>query len=204
MRADTVSLADMLVRVGLGRSTEADIGWTPYVHERSRAASGIVERAAGVGDVTLAIRQNLHAPDGKGLAVALAPFIALPTGSGPGSAGDWGAGVVLPASLDLGGGLALQSTSELTATPDADRRGRHVMASQVVGLGIVLTDRWSLTAEGQLVRDWDPAGATTEAYGGLSLAFAVSGDLQLDVGTVAGLSRQAADVALYAGISRRF
>jgi hypothetical protein len=188
-----------LVRVGLTDSTEAELGWTPYVHQRSRAGS-----SASTGDVTVAFRQNLHHPDDSGFAIALEPFATLPVGSAPGGAGDWSAGLVVPANFDLGHGLSLQSTAQIAAAVDGDRHGRHFAAGEVVGLGIDLSTALGLTLEVEADRDDDPAGATTQGYAGVSLAWGVSEDLQLDVGALAGLNASAADAEIYAGVSRRF
>jgi hypothetical protein len=192
---DTVTLAETFVRVGLTDSAEADIGWTPYVHQPGMS---------GPGDVTLALRQNLHHPDGNGFSIALEPFATLPVGSAPGGAGDWSAGLVVPASFDLGHGLSLQSTTQIAAAVDADRHGRHFAVGEVVGLEIDLTGKLGLTLEMEADRDEDPAVTTTQDYAGASLAWGVSDDLQLDIGAVAGLNASAADEQIYAGISRRF
>ena len=201
---DTMTIADTLIRAGIGEATEIDLGWTPYVHARVRGAGGTVTHADGVGDVTVALRQNLSHPDGSGFSITLEPFATLPVGTGPGGAGDWSAGVVIPASFDLHHGLSLQSTTRIAAETDSDGHGRHFAMGEVMGLSIALSDAVSATAELQVVRDEDPAGATTQDYAGLSLAWGVSDDLQLDMGAVAGLNRAAGDVELYTGVSRRF
>jgi hypothetical protein len=201
--SDTITIGDTVARIGIGPSTEFDIGWTAYVHARERTGAAI-DRSSGVGDVTLALRQNLHNPDGSGFTLALEPFVSLPTGSGPGGAGTWGAGLIVPMGYDLGHGLSLQSTSEFDAAPDADRHGRHASISEVIGLGIDLTEQLSATAEVQGVRDWDPSGHSTQSYAALALAWMAGKDLQLDIGGAAGLNRAATDLQLYAGISHRF
>lgn len=203
VRADTLTLADTLVRIGVTESSEVSIGWTPFISERTRDPGGI-STARGGSDVTLAFKQNLHHPDGRGFAFAVEPHVALPVAGRPGGAGDWSAGLVMPASFDLGHGLSLQSTSEADAAVDGDRHGRHLALGEVAGLGVALSDSLSATGEVQLLRDWDPAGASTQAYAGVALALSLSEDLQLDGGAVAGLDSAASDVQLYAGIARRF
>jgi hypothetical protein len=202
-RIDTIMLADTLVRAGLTNDTEVSVAWTPYIRERTRDASG-VSLAQGGSDLTVALKHNLHNPDGSGFSLAVEGYATLPVAGEPGGAGDWAAGLVVPASVDLGSGLSLQSTSEADAAVDADGDGRHFALSEVVGLGIPLTKDLTMTAEAQLLRDWDPSGATTEAYAGLSFALSLSDDLQVDAGSVVGLNASAPDVQIYAGISRRF
>lgn len=202
-RTDTVTLADTLIRIGVTDSSEVSIGWTPFVSERTRDPGG-VSTARGGSDVTIAFKQNLSHPDGSGFAIAIEPHVVLPVAGMPGGAGDWSAGVVIPASVDLGHGLALQSTSEADAATDQDRHGRHFALGETIGLGVALTDKLSATGEVQWLRDWDPAGHSSQAYAGLALALSLSDDLQVDTGAVAGLSAASSDVQLYAGIARRF
>lgn len=202
-RVDTITLADTRVRIGLGDAIEADLGWTPFVHERDRIGGGTTS-ASAAGDALLGLRWNLHHPDGNGFSIALEPYVTLPVGRAPAGAGDWSAGIVIPATLDIGHGLSLQSTSEFDAATDSDGHGRHFAASEVVGLAIPVTGALGLTLEAEGVHDADPAGTSDQFYAGASLAWSVSNDLQLDVGMAFGLNRAATDAELYAGISRRF
>jgi len=204
-RSDTVVLGGTFVRVGVTADTEVGVAWTAYTHSRTRdRASGAIDRSQGTGDVTIALKHNLVHPGGDGLSIAIQPYITLPTGGAAAGAGDWAAGVVVPLSFDLGHGLSLGGTSELAAAVDGDRRRRHLLASQIVGLGVAVNDQINLTGELEALRDEDPAGHATQAFAALSLAWAPSKDLQLDVGAVAGLNAHSPDLQLYAGVSRRF
>lgn len=203
-RSDTVLLGDTLVRAGLTDRVEFQVGWTPYGQVRTRdATTGVVANARGVGDVMLGLGVNLANPDGSGFAVAVEPFVTLPTGGAAIGAGDWGAGVVVPMSYDLGRSFSLQLTSEVDAAVDGDRRGRHLAYGAILGLGFPLGDTLSATIEGQAMRDDDPAGATTQGYASLSFGWTPSDDWQFDIGGVAGLNGDSADVELYLGVSRR-
>lgn len=202
-RSDTVLIGDTSVRIGLTDSIEAQIGWTPLAIIRDRTG-GAVDRAMRSGDATLGIKANLHNPDGSGLAVAVQPFVTLPIGRAPVGAGDWGAGLVVPITYDLSKTVNLEVTPEVDAAVDQDGRGRHLAYSGVVGVGFALNDALTFTLEDQLVRDQDPSGPTTQDLASASLAWMPRKTLQLDIGAVAGLDRNAPDVELYAGVARRF
>ena len=202
-RTDTVLIGDTTVRVGLSDTIEARIGWTPLGVVRERSG-GMVDRAARVGDVTLGLKANLANPDGEKFSVAVLPFVTLPTGRMPVGAGDWGAGVLLPISYDLSKTVKLELVPEVDAAVDQDGRGRHLAFSSVVGVNVDLSDTVTLAIEGEAIRDNDPAGRTTQYFAAASLAWMARKNLQLDIGAVAGLNRDAPDVELYAGISRRF
>lgn len=204
-RADTVLIDDTLVRVGLSDAVEAQIGWTPYGHVRERdKVNGTIERAGRVGDVTLGLKANLHDPDGKGLSVALKPYLTAPVGRAPVGVGDWGAGLVAPVSYDLNDTVNLQVTSEFDAAVDKDGDGRHFAASGTIGLGVALTRALTATIEAQVLRDDDPDSKTTQALGALSLGWMASKTMQLDMGGAAGLNRDAPDAEIYLGIARLF
>ena len=204
-RSDTVLIGDTLVRVGLTNGIEAQLGWTPYGHVRTRdKTTQAVDSAGRVGDVTVGAKANLLHPDGSGLSIAVQPFVSVPVGRAPVGAGDWGAGLVVPVTYDVTDTFNLASTSEVDAAVNADGRGRHLAYSEVVGLDIKLSKALSATIEGQVLRDEDADAVTTQALASASLAWAPQEDLQLDAGAVAGLNRAAPDVELYLGVSRRF
>jgi hypothetical protein len=205
VRTDTLLLGDMLLRFGLSSSLEAQVGWTALGRVRERdAALGTRGAATRVGDVTLALRQNIRNPDGSGLSVAIMPYVTLPAGRTPVGTGDWSGGVRLPVSVDLGGGASFALTPEVDAAVDEDGDGRHLQYGSVAGMGFDLSDHVSASAELSLFRDRDPAGHSSEALAGLSLGWQPNDDSQWDVGANVGLNRDSPDVELYLGYVHRF
>lgn len=204
-RTDTVLIGDTLVRVGVTDTLEARIGWTPYGHARTRdRQTGAIDRVGQSGDVSLGVKASLLHPDGSSLAVAALPFVTLPVGGNPVGAGAVGAGFLLPVTYALSDTIQLDATPEVDAQPDADRSGRHLRYSTAGGVTVKVSEAVSFAAEGQVIRDDDPAGRTTQALAALSLAWQPQDDWQLDVFGVAGLNHDAPDVEISAGISRRF
>ena len=204
-RTDSIEAGQLLVRIGLADSLEAQIGWTAFGHVRSRdRATGAVDSASGVGDLSVALRQNLASPDGSNFSLAVMPFATLPTGNAVLGAGDWTAGLLVPASYDLGGGVQLGLTAQVEAAADEDRDGRHLAYGAVAGLSLPLSDALGATFEIAGTRDKDPSGHSTEWLAGLSAGWLVRDDLQLDAGANIGLNAAAPDLQLYVGISRRF
>ena len=67
-----------------------------------------------------------------------------------------------------------------------------------------LTEKWSMSAEGQFIRDLDHGGHSTQAIGGAYLAWQPNGRVQLDFGAQAGLNHATPDLELYFGLSRKF
>lgn len=205
MRTDTVLLGDTLLRFGLTDSLEGQVGWTAFGHERSRdLATRALDKASRVGDVTLALRRNLRKPDGSGFSLAVMPFATLPVGRQPIGAGDWGAGLRVPLSVELSDALSFTATPEADAAVDEDGHGRHLAYGGVAGLELDMGEHFSATGELSLMRDRDPAGHATEALAGLSCGWQPTGGTQFDVGVNLGLNGHSPDRQLYFGFSRRF
>ncbi|MCC7394395.1 MAG: transporter [Sphingomonadaceae bacterium] len=200
---DQLLSGDMLLRYGISHDLELQWGWSLYgdVHSRSGA---LRTHDSGTGDMRVALRQNLHNPDGGGLSVAIMPYVSLPTGGSAIGAGDWGAGLLVPVSQELPGGYALALTASVEAAVDGDRNGRHLAYGVVAGVDLPLAERLGATVEISAQRDKDPAGKTTAWLGGLSLGWTAADALQFDVGANIGLNRQAADMQAYFGIAYRF
>ncbi|WP_380787459.1 transporter [Sphingomonas sp. R86521] len=199
-REDTVLSGDVLARIGLGASTEAQIGWTGFGHVRTRdKTTGAIDTVNGVGDVTLALRQNFANPDGKGLSYGVEPFVTLPVGREPIGAGDWGAGVIVPVTYDLSDKVNLAFTGEADAQPDEDGNGRHFAYSGIVGLGYELSKQWTVVGELSVARDDDPMDKHTEAVAAGSLAWQPRNGLQLDMLGTVGLNHDAPDFRLVTG-----
>ncbi len=204
-RTDTLLGGDTSVRIGLTDSVEAQFGWTPYAHVRTRdKASQSVATANGVGDATIGFKANLLHPDGAGLSIAVQPFVTIPVGRVPLGAGNWGGGIIAPVTFDVTKALNLAATTEVDAAVDGDGKGRHIAYSEIAGLDIKIARTLSATFEAEVLRDEDPAGKTTQALASGSLAWRAKDTLQFDAGAVAGLNRAAPDVELYVGVSQRF
>ena len=204
-RSDTVTAGDLLVRLGLTPTMEVQLGWSAFGHVRMRdRASGAIERDSGIGDITLAVRQNVSNPDGSGFSAALMPFATLPTGGSAIGAGDWSAGLIVPLSLQLSDTFTLALTPQVKAAVDEDRSGRHAAYGSVVGLSAALTKALTASLEFQATRDEDPSGHATEALASLSFGWQPKDDVQFDMGAVAGLNHASADLELYVGLARRF
>jgi hypothetical protein len=202
---DQVLVGDSQLRYGVTDAVEARLGWTPYGHVRSRDRfTGETDEASGVGDVTFGLKANLIHPEGTDLSVALLPFATGPTGQRPIGAGDWGAGLLVPISVPLVDRVEVALTPEVDAAVDADRDGRHLAAGGAAGVDLDLSQSVSIGAELAALRDEDPGNHTTQVVAGVSGAWHLREDWQLDLGSNLGLDRGSPDIEVYAGIAKRF
>jgi hypothetical protein len=132
------------------------------------------------------------------------PYATLPTGNSAIGADEWTAGVLLPISYELDGGVQLGLTAQVEAAADQDREGRHLAYGGVAGLSVPISKALGATVEVAASRDRDPSGHATEWLAGLSAGWMVEEGLQLDAGANVGLNAASADLQLYLGVARRF
>lgn len=206
-RNDLVEAGDILLRYGVTPTTEIRFGWTAFGYSRSRdTMSGEIEKVSGIGDVTLGVKQNLrHPAEGKmGLAVALLPYVTLPTGHNEIGAGDWGAGLIIPTSYKISDVVSLELTPKIDAAVDEDGSGRHLAYGTAMGMQVHLTKTIRLTPELQITRDDDPQQHVTMSRAALSFDIQPVKMLQIDLQAIAGLNDDTPDVELAFGVTRKF
>jgi Putative MetA-pathway of phenol degradation len=158
------------------------------------------ESDAGFSDVTLRYKHNLWGNDGGRSALALLPFLTVPTQTAVGSQ-DWSCGLAVPYARDLGHGLNLGLMLELDAVADAETGGHDLAVLTSATLGMELTERWGGFTELVLTAGEDEAAALRWNTG---LTFALTPELVLDAGLRVGLNRAAADLGVFTGMSVRF
>ncbi len=203
---DDFGFAATEVRFGLAERTEVSLAWSPFnSHILTDRRTGYREHTTGTGDLTFALRRSLANPDGKGLSLAVQPFVTAPTGSNGFGNDGWSGGVLLPFAAELPGGFGLGATPEIDWSVDAADGGHHATWTGVVSLSHAVGGVQA-GVELWVSRDDDPAGATTQATADMTLAWTPpkAPNLQFDAGLNAGLNSATPQLELYAGISRRF
>lgn len=206
-RKDSIDAGEILLRYGVGGTTELRLGWTAFGYTRMRdKGSGLVDRAEGTGDVTLGIKQSIsHPAEGKtGLAMALLPYATLPSGPTGVGNGDWSAGLVIPTSYKLSDAFSLEMTPEIDAAATEGGSGRHLAYGSAFGVQAHLGKTFMLTPEVQFLRDRDPARHATMTRAGLSFDYQPDKSTLFDLAAIAGLNSGTPDIQLSWGITRKF
>jgi hypothetical protein len=200
---DFTTLGSSLIKYGISSRTDLEVGVSPLEILRTHDAAES-DRVTGVGDMLVRVKYHLTA-EGAPIEAALDPFLKIPTANHRFGNGKVEAGLVIPMDAPLGkSGLILSFDPEFDLLADGDGHGRHVSMIQVLNLGAALTDKFSLSGEIWGMWNWDPAGTVKQYSADGSVAYLVNNNLQLDAGVNFGLNRNAPDVELYGGISKRF
>jgi len=193
-----LTVGSSVFKYGLSDRSDLQVGITPLVRVKSGGAS-----QSGFGDVTVRYKHRLTG-DTAPVQVALIPFVKLPTAKrGIGNRKLEG-GLAVPVSFALGGGVTATFGPEVDVLADGDGHGRHAALVNLVNLSGTVAPRLTLAGELWSNFNFDPAGTVKQASADVAAAYAVSGDMQLDAGANFGLTRDTADVELYAGVSVRF
>jgi len=189
------------LKVGLLKNLDLQLVLNPYQSVRTRSG-GASARDSGLGGTELRAKVNFWGNDGGRTAFAAMPFVRFPTGSEGLRDRHLSGGLILPLAVqDLPGGFDVGTMAELDVS-------RETGASQVdfihsVTCGHVLFKdklRGYVEYVGVAPLRGDP---TYLAFFDTGVTYAVSSGVQLDAGVNLGLSREAEDFTLFAGVSFR-
>lgn len=200
--SDYTVIGSSLIKYGITDRADIELGITPY--ERLQLHGEDHFSSSSFGDTLVRLKYRVT-KDGAPVAVALDPYIKLPTANHDLGNRKVEAGIALPLSAPLGKSpvtLGLTPEADLRANPDGS--GHHTAMTQVVNVGLAASS--SLTISGELwgMWEWFPAGTLKQYSADGSLAYLVNNNTQIDGGVNLGLNRTTPDVELYAGISTRF
>lgn len=188
-------LGETNLKFGLDDSTDIQFVLPLYNH--------IAGGAEGFGDMQIRVKRNLWGNDSGDTALAVMPYIQLPTGSSGIGDGETQGGVIIPLGFEGSGGWSygVQAQFDLIADPTGSGHNFSFLTSATAGRS--LTER--LGAFFEIVAIFgEGTAATSEQYINSGLTWAVSDTVQLDGGVRIGISRDAEDFSPFLGISAKF
>ncbi|WP_162910895.1 transporter [Hymenobacter oligotrophus] len=169
------------VKLGLTSRLDVQLVVESYTRQTERPTNRAEPSTyrAGFGDLTLRLKRNLWGNDGGRSALAVMPFIKLPTGRSCGNRA-WEGGVVVPFALQLPRDWSLGSQLQTTLIRDEDSGYNCVELAPTVTVGHDLYK--TLGGFVELAGSWDTReqGRSLTVNGGP--IWRVSDNLQLDLG----------------------
>jgi hypothetical protein len=201
-RLESIGLLDINAKLGLLPNLDLQVGAGSARQMSGNTIPGPDETTSGFTDLAVRLKWNLWGNDTGKTAMALMPFIELPTGSSEFTNGDVEGGLIVPLAVSLPGETGLGLMVEADWLEDVDGSGYH--------------PEWLTTAT--LGRDVaGPLGAFVEFAAGLrpksegdwvgtanaGLTYGPTPDLQLDAGVLLGVSEEADGVTFFTGLSFR-
>ena len=189
------------VNLKAGLSLHSDL----QVVLNSHAVAGESERGdgtrtSGFGDVTVRYKHNLWGNDGGTTALAIMPYITLPTHTDV-SDDAWAGGLIVPFSIKLSERLCLGLMTEADLVNDSETQGHDLEFLNSATLGLSLTEKLGMYVELVAIAGED---ADFQGLFDAGLTFAVTDNLVFDAGVRLGLNRAAPDFGVFTGMSVRF
>lgn len=202
----TWQTADPELRVGLTPSLEFDVFTAGLMADRTvvDATGHLRERDVGTGTVTLQGRYNLFGNDGGSAALALVPFIALPSGDAHFGTQRVIGGVLAPLSLKLPQDFTLELQTQLQAMRNGTGPA-FASVTTIANLSHAVPGVDGLTASVEVtsVVNADRKTPDTDTFEA-AIAYLVTPDTQIDLGGFVGLNRAAPDLQVAGGVAHRF
>ena len=189
------TLGELNAKVGLDDSTDLQVVLPIYTHVR--------RGAEGFGDVQIRLKRNLWGNDEGSTALALMPYVKLPTADSDLGNGDFEGGLMIPFAFDGPQEWSCGVMGELDVVSDEDSGGylAEALVSATASHGITE----NTAAFFEVVGIFTPeSGDDQEAYFNSGMTWAISETLQLDGGIRVGLTDASADLSPFLGLSVKF
>ena len=199
LRTEALSWGQMNVKAGLADDMDFQLVFDLYQEERT-VSKGATTTLSGFGDVTVRLKKNLWGNDEGRTAMALMPYLRIPTGTEL-SSDAWQGGLILPFALEINERASFGLMAQMDLVHDDETAGTDVQWLASATVGVALTERWGgfLELVGSSGEDTDFMATFNSG-----LTFAVTETMVLDAGVRVGLNRAAPDLGLFSGVSFRF
>jgi len=197
-RTTVLTMASTTAKLGLTSRSDIQVSWTPFTRLRVRGGGS----AAGIGDVTVRYKRRLTVEEAS-TQVAVIPFVKIPTAARRLGNDRIEGGLAVPVSFALPAPITMTLGPEADLLADADGSGRHLALVNLMNVAGPIAPRLTLAGEFWSSFNFDPAGTVRQASADAALAYVFSNNVQIDAGANIGLTRDTADVELYAGFSIR-
>lgn len=135
VRSESYQIAPMNVKIGVLNNVDFQLVLQPWTWLRIKnEATGAVDTDAGFGDITPRIKVNLTGDDGGFFALALIPFVKLPTAQNNLGNGAFEGGVGVPFAFDVPNwDVGFQTT--VSGDQDITGSGHHAEIDDSVSIG---------------------------------------------------------------------
>lgn len=191
----TLHLGEFNLKTGLDDSTDLQLVLPLF----SRTAGG----AEGFGDIEVRLKRNLWGNDVGPTALAVMPFIKLPTAHRDLGNGQWEGGLIVPFAFALPAGWDAGVMAEIDLAADETGGDSHAVFVHSITASHGLTDSTSFFLEAVSVLS-AVSGADDEAYFNAGLTWAIRPLWQVDGGIRVGLTSASTDCTPFLGLSAKF
>lgn len=194
------------VNLKLGLLNNVDLQVMLDSHLRTRAEDRVARttsRASGFGDITTRVKVNLWGNDGGRTALAVMPFVKWPLAASDLRNGETEGGIIVPLAIELAEGWGMGLMTELDYVRNAANNGYDREWVNSVTFARDLTEKCGVYFEFFTVSGSAP-GFKWQGQLDLGVTYALSPNVQLDLGCNFGVTRSAPDYNPFVGLSYRY
>lgn len=193
----TLHLGELNLKAGLAHDLDLQLVLPLF----SRTRGG----AEGFGDIEVRLKKNLWGNDSGSTALAVMPFVKIPTAHADLGNGKWEGGLIVPFAFELPGGWSAAVMAQIDlAADETDGNGYHAAFVNSATASHGLTESTAFFLELVSVLSAEKNGAPAEAYFNAGLTWAVTPQWQVDGGLRTGLTGDSTDFTPFVGLSAKF
>src|SRR5580658_5192703 len=140
------TVLDPTLKLGLTNTIDAELQITPYESVVTHSASGTTS-ISGFGDTIARLKINVLGDDHGAIAVALLPYVKLPTAQSGLGNGHVEGGLILPVSFSAPGGFTVIVMPEADYLKDTAASGYHAAFDFLINVSHPLDTHWTFYSE---------------------------------------------------------
>jgi hypothetical protein len=196
------TIVDPTLKIGLTNTTDLEVQVTAHEAVITRNASAR-SAVSGWGDTYARVKMNLIGDDAGKLAIALLPYVKMPTARMALGNGAVEGGLIVPISVAVPHGFTIVLSPEFDELRNARDRGYHGSANFLVNLSHPVGTALTVYAEVFTTHSFQRADTPIYTLD-TAVSLAITHSLQWDMGGNFKVSGQVPDAQIYTGLSRRF
>lgn len=189
-KVTAVGVGSAFLSTGLTQNLDLQLGVELFLSQ-SYESGGFTDRTSGIGDVYVRTKWRFYEDTALGTALAVIPYVKVPTNSGGVGNDAVEGGLVLPFSKELAGGATLYTMAELDFLRNDADDGYDTYWYASAAFSRPLTGRFSVYAEATLGKSSGGTAVESEMGGGVLLN--LSDQTWWDFAAYKGISDAAAD-----------
>jgi len=195
------SIGDPTIKYGLTNTVDVELNVIPL-----EIVASDHRTTAGVGDTFTKLKWNLIGNDSGDIAVALEPYVKIPTARHTIGNGAVEEGLIIPITANLPAGWVLALDPEADSLKNQSGVGYHLNYSGIVNVSHSLTKTTSFDLEYWSDVNRDPAGVQHQSSVDLGFMWMPTKmpNVQFDTGFDIGLNRETPGLVFQVGFAKRF
>lgn len=203
IRTDDYVIGHENLKVGILDNVDMELDWSSYALEREHDFdTGERTRHEGFGDLIWRIKVNLYGNDGGPWALAIMPFIKIPTAHDGLGNGTVEGGIIFPIAVEMPANFDLGFTFDVDFDNGADSKYfLDFVGSTSLGYTIFGQLRFYFELWGAVNTE---ASTPPQARLDVGFSFQFTPNVQLDGGVNVGLTRATDDLNSFLGITLRY